>query len=100
MRGLISTTGDVARSLATFGCRAPLRVEARSDPAIDRQWFRIEASRCSVLVVVLHGGYQVELHYADEWSRLLPPEIDECGTIEAALEKAADWIRASVKLSR
>ena len=100
MRRLISTTGDVARLLTAFGCCAPLRVEARSEPAIDQQWYRIEAPRCSVLVVVLPGSYRVEVHYADEWSSLLPPEVDECGTIEAALEKAADWIRASAKLSR
>ena len=100
MRRLISTTGDVAQLLAAFGCRAPLRVEARSDSVIDRQWFRIEASRCLVLIVVLSGGYRVEVHYADDWSRLSPSETDECPTIEAALEKAVEWIKASVNFGR
>ena len=100
MGRLISNTGDIARLLAAFGCHVPLKVEARSDPTTDRQWFQIEAPRCSVLVVVLPGGYRVEVHYADKWSSLLPSEKDECLTLEAALERAAGWIKASAKLSR
>ena len=96
---MIATTADVARHLAALGCRGFFSVGARHEPVTDQHWYRIEAPRCVVLVGVLSDCYRVEVSYRSEWSGLMPEEIHDCSTIQAALNTAADLIKASADLS-